>query len=59
MPGPFVPSGSGNTPRVDLGADGPTQVNQAWDYLRGYWNVTAPIQALNLGILTAAINVVR
>lgn len=59
MPGPFIPSGSGQTPRVDLGADGPTQVNQAFEYLRGYWNVTAPIQALNLGILAGAIASIR
>lgn len=59
MPGPFIPSGAGQTPRVDLGADGPTQVNQAWDYLRGYWAVTAPIQALNLGILAGAIDRIR
>lgn len=55
----FVPSGAGQSPRVDLNADGPTQMNQAWEYLRGYWNTTAPLQALNLGILTGAINAVR
>lgn len=59
MPGPFIPSGAGQTPRVDLGADGPTQINQAWEYVRGYYNTTAPIQALNIAILTAAIDAIR
>lgn len=45
--------------RMDLSQDGPTLVNQAWDAHRGYWNTGAMIQALNLGILTAAINTIR
>jgi len=55
----FAPPPNLGAPRVDLNADGPTQVNQAWEYLRGYWNVTAPLQALNLGILTGAIGAIR
>jgi len=54
-----APGISVDPPVIDPRADGPTQATQAWEYARTYFNVTAPIQALNLGILTGAINAVR